>query len=289
MAQATRNGTPELETFHKFFECWLVEQDQHLQQLISASKNNDDGATSESKQQQRSGLRPLIDQVVQHYEQYYRAKSRWAKEDVLGMLSPTWRSTLEDAFLWIGGWRPSMAIHLLYSKSGLQLEAKLAELIRGLSTGDLADLSPSQLIQVDELQKSTIREEREITEKLAKHQETVADSSMVELSHVVSELLRSGSSGNPAGDEADKRVESTLAPKEEGLEDLLHMADDLRLRTLKGVVDILTPIQAVHFLIAAAELHLRLHEWGKKKDAMNNRYHHAPGGDGSTTQPNLPS
>lgn len=152
MTQATRNGTPELETFHKFFDCWLVEQDQHLQQLISASKNNDDGATSESTQQQRSenrsGLRPLIDQVVQHYEQYYRAKSRWAKEDVLGMLSPTWRSTLEDAFLWIGGWRPSMAIHLLYSKSGLQLEAKLAELIRGLSTGDLADLSPSQLIQV---------------------------------------------------------------------------------------------------------------------------------------------
>lgn len=301
MAQATRNGTPELETFHKFFECWLVEQDLHLQQLISASKSSDDnpngGATTESTQQQlseaRGGLRPLIDQVVQHYEQYYRAKSRWAKEDVLGMLSPSWRSTLEDAFLWIGGWRPSMAFHLLYSKSGLQLEARLADLIRGLSTGDLGDISPTQLVQIDELQRRTVREEKKITEKLAKHQETVADSSMVELSIAVSEMLRSGSGrgGNMgAGDEMDQRVESTLAPKEEGLEDLLNTADELRLRTLKGVVDILTPKQAVHFLIAAAELHLRLHEWGKKKDAMNNRYHHAPGGDAPTitTQPDQP-
>lgn len=128
---------------------------------------------------------------------------------------------------------------------------------------------------------------------MAKRQETVADSSMVELSNVVSEMLRSGSGrgGNMgAGDEMDQRVESTLAPKEEGLEDLLNTADDLRLRTLKGVVDILTPKQAVHFLIAAAELHLRLHEWGKKKDAMNNRYHHVTGGDATTitTQPDHP-
>lgn len=72
----------------------------------------------------------------------------------------------------------------------------------------------------------------------------------------------------------EARVESTLAPKEEELEEVLQKADDLRLTTLKAVIEILTPIQAVHFLITAAELHLRLHDWGKKKDAGKYRGRH---------------
>ncbi|CAN0891104.1 Protein DOG1-like 3 [Linum grandiflorum] len=136
------------------------------------------------------------------------------------MLSPSWRSSLEDAFLWIGGWRPSMAFHLLYSKSGLQLETKLHDLIRGLTTADLSDISAAQLRRIDELQRATIRDEKVIAEKMAKVQESVAD-----------------------------------------------VADDLRLETLRAIVDVLTPIQAVHFLIAVAELHLRLRDWGKRRDA----------------------
>ncbi|KAL0378206.1 UNVERIFIED_CONTAM: hypothetical protein Sradi_3126100 [Sesamum radiatum] len=38
MTQVIRNGLHERESFHKFFECWIVEQDQHLQELISASR-----------------------------------------------------------------------------------------------------------------------------------------------------------------------------------------------------------------------------------------------------------
>ncbi|KAF8018653.1 hypothetical protein BT93_H3524 [Corymbia citriodora subsp. variegata] len=267
---ARRNGSsaPERESFHKFFECWLVEQNQHLHDLVSAS--------SPARDADDQALRPLIDRVILHYEHYYKAKSRSAKQNVLAMFSPTWRSSLEDAFLWIGGWRPSMAFHLLYSKSGLQLEAHLAELIRGLTTGDLADLSPSQLALIDDLQKSTIREEKAITEKFAKHQETVADASMVELSHAITEMTRAGG-GEAAVENApamEEEVESALAAKEEGLEEILHMADDLRLRTLKEVLNILSPIQAVHFLIAAAELHLRIHEWGKKKDEAQAQIHH---------------
>ncbi|KAF6145525.1 hypothetical protein GIB67_012513 [Kingdonia uniflora] len=251
------SGAEERESFQKFYECWIVEQDHHLQELISASRAQHET----NEEQQERVLRPLIDRVLRHYDQYYCAKSRWTKQDVLSMLSPSWRSSLEDAFLWIGGWRSSMAFHLLYSKSGLQLEEQLADIIRGLGTGDLADLSPSQLSSVDDLQRKTIREEKEITEKMAKHQETMADSSMVELTHVVTELMRE----NEMGGFEEERVEGTLAPKEEGLENLLERADDLRKRTLKGVIDILSPIQAVHFLIAAAELHLRLHEWGEKR------------------------
>ena len=49
----------------------------------------------------------------------------------------------------------------------------------------------------------------------------------------------------------------------------MHNTDDLRLRMLKAILDIVTPMQAVHFLIPAAESHLRFHDWGKKKDARH--------------------
>ncbi|KAG6657259.1 hypothetical protein I3843_04G071700 [Carya illinoinensis] len=271
----------ELLSFQRFFEHWIVEQNKYLQDLISASKHHEQAANAstmaaESKDRadrdevritDKPHFRPLIDQVIQHYEQYYQAKSRCAKHDAIGVLKAPWTSALENAFMWIGGWRPSMAFHLLYSKSGQQTEEKLASFFQGTSSrGDLGDLSPSQLSKVDELQRRTIREEREITEKMAKHQETVADSAMVELSHAVTELIRSEGEGQSSGGIEKERVESVLALKEEGLEKILLRADDLRLRTLKEILAVFTPIQAVHFLTAAAELHLRLHDWGMKKD-----------------------
>ncbi|XWS29943.1 hypothetical protein CRYUN_Cryun24cG0074000 [Craigia yunnanensis] len=261
VASATQNSIPERETFKNFFESWLVKQNQHLQMLIAASQQH---STVDEQ-----SLRALVKRVLEHYEHYYKAKARWGKLDMLAMLSPSWTSTFEDAFLWTGGWRPSMAFHLLYSKSGLQLEDQIDELIHRLGRGDLGDLSPSQLSRIDELQARTIREEKEISEKMATHQETVADSSMVELSHLVSEMMRSGD-GESVGVEKE-RVEPVLKSKEEGLKEILQRADDLRLKTLKAVIDILSPILGVHFLIAAAELHLRIHEWGKQKD---DKHHH---------------
>ncbi|KAM4106272.1 hypothetical protein ACB094_04G054100 [Castanea mollissima] len=269
-------STSEPDSFHDFFELWVSEQNQYLQELISASQHHKQSSNISSEDDSVI-LTPLIGRVINHYEQYYGAKSKWAKQDVFAMLSPSWRSSLEDAFMWIGGWRPSMAFHLLYSKSGLQLEDKFTELVRGFSSGDLGDLSSSQLNQVDAFQRRTIKEEKEITEKMAELQETVADSTMVELSHVVSELMRER--GGSVNGVEEERVESTLGTKEEGLEDILQNADDLRLRTLKAILEVLTPIQAVHFLIAAAELHLRLHDWGKKRDDVG-RQHRGTGDTG---------
>ncbi|KAJ4953033.1 hypothetical protein NE237_029865 [Protea cynaroides] len=164
MALAVRSGTPVHNNFHRFFECWIAEQNLYLQELLAASKDdnfsnrNEDPARVEEEEQRV--LRPLINRVVRHYEEYYKAKSIWVDHDVLGMLSPTWRSTLEEAFLWIGGWRPTMTFHLLYSKSGLQMEDRLSELLRDLRTGDLANISPCQLTCIDELHMKTITEEK---------------------------------------------------------------------------------------------------------------------------------
>lgn len=48
---------------------------------------------------------------------------------------------------------------------------------------------------------------------------------------------------------------------------IMRKADDLRLRTVRRVVDLLTPQQAVEFLIAAAELQFVVHGWGVNHDS----------------------
>lgn len=257
------------ESFSKFFERWVTEQSSYLEELTRAAAKANDGHRAGEEDEERRVLIPLIERVKKHYEKYYRIKRKWAGEDVLTMYNPSWRSKLEDAFMWIGGWRPTMAFHLLYSKSGIQLEAGLSDVLRGFHLRNLADLSTRQMTLVDNLQARTVQEEREITEKLAKHQETVADASMVELSHLATQLIRHPpppSAHLNNNNNNNNRVESTIASKEEPLVDILIKADELRLKTLKEILGILNPIQAIHFLIAAAELHLRLHEWGRTRD-----------------------
>ncbi|KAL8131635.1 protein DOG1-like 3 [Apium graveolens] len=265
--------------FHEFFDNWLDEQNQYLRQLVAAAEAYENRrrqlqnfnrihAGNGHRDNGESILSQIVERVVRHYDKYYEAKSRCENQDVLAMLSPSWRSKLEDAFLWIGGWRPSMSFMLLYSKLGLQVEAGLAELMRSVPTGDLADLSQDQIRRIDELQLMTIDEEKRVTEKMAKQQQKLADSSMTELSHVVTEMIRNNDNNRPEEIGYNSaQVRPVLKEKEDGLECVLHMADDLRIKTLKNVIDVLSPIQGVHFLIAAAELHLRVHEWGRQKDA----------------------
>ncbi|KNA04568.1 hypothetical protein SOVF_198500 [Spinacia oleracea] len=249
-----------LEPFHKFFLDWLLVQERDLQELKTMVKTHSESEDSESTQR----LKELVDRVMSHYEEFYQARAKSIKENVLLVLTPDWLSKLEDAFLWIGGWRPTTAVHLLYSKAGLQLEARLMEVLNGVNPDDLGNLSVSQLVRVNQVQMQTIAEERKLTEELASHQETLADDSMVELSEKYADLL--SEAVDTESDSVQQRVHTTLVPKEHGLEDILRKSDDLRLRTLKNVVDILSPIQALHFLIADTQLHLRVHEWGMLKD-----------------------
>ncbi|XP_006643777.1 protein DOG1-like 3 [Oryza brachyantha] len=238
------------ETFAKFFECWISEQSRDLAALRSAA--------SASPAPPDVDLRGLVDRVLGHYEYYYRTKSAAASNDVLCMFSPSWTSTTENLYLWCGGWRPTAALHLLYSKSGAQLEAQLPMFLTGgsLGTNDLGDLSAEQLQAADQLQRSTVRKEREIENAVASAQESLATVKMVALA---------GGGGMDV-----EAMETEMKSKAEGMKRVLEMADGLRLETMREVVALLRPSQAVHFLIAAAELHLAVHEFGRRRDGGGN-------------------
>ncbi|XP_038896732.1 protein DOG1-like 4 [Benincasa hispida] len=219
--------------FPSFYATWFDHLHRLIDQLSTTTKDNQHNAASTADH-----LR-LVETVMSHYSDYYRVKSIAAERDPLSVFSAPWATSLERSLHWIAGWRPTTTFHLIYSESSILFESRIVDILRGLRTGDLGDLSPSQFRRVSELQCQTVEEENAITEELSEWQDDV------------SELIGA-------------RAEMT--GRVEGLVSIIKKADDLRLRTVQKVVEFLTPKQAIEFLIAATELQFGVRGWGLDQD-----------------------
>ena len=62
---------------------------------------------------------------------------------------------------------------------------------------------------------------------------------------------------------SDHEVERALSAHRDVLGGIVVEADELRVKVLKELIRILTPLQGIHLLVASNRLHLSIHEWGK--------------------------
>ncbi|KAD3066758.1 hypothetical protein E3N88_34638 [Mikania micrantha] len=183
--------------------------------------------TSDDHHQQ---LTQLVNKLMFQFSEYYRVKSVAANQDVLSVFCARWSTTLERSLYWIAGWRPTTAFHLIYTESSIRFESRMTDILHGIRTGDLGDLSPAQFARVSELQCETVQ------------QENVESCELLGGKFV----------------DFDKKIEQLVK--------IVEKADDLRLRTLKAVVELMTPQQAAEFLIAAGQLHFGIHRCGLVRD-----------------------
>ncbi|GAB4846586.1 hypothetical protein Ancab_025593 [Ancistrocladus abbreviatus] len=172
-------------------------------------------------------------------------KSLAAQSDVLSLFSAPWCSSLERSLHWVAGFRPTTIFHLVYTESSIRFESHLVNILLGKRTGDLGELSSSQLSQVSELQCETVKDENEISEELSQWQDGLVT--------VEWDSLCGGGGGG---------VEGRLRR----LSEVVEKADNLRMGTLRRVVELLTAQQAVEFLTALAELQTGIRAWGLSLD-----------------------
>lgn len=208
-----------------FFQGWLLRQQQLLDDLLSAPRNDP------------SHLRTLIDRVFAHYQEYYHEKARLMARDVLLVFSPSWLNPCERTFLWIAGWKPSMAFCLLQALNENQGER---------------NFSAEQKAAIEVLRKETAARQRELSEEMARVQEAMA------MPQVLG-LVR----GARDGELRTESVQTVLG----SMEVLAGTADALRARTITRLVEILSPAQAVDLFASAAQLFLRVREWGQHRAA----------------------
>ncbi|KAM4086434.1 hypothetical protein ACJW30_10G101200 [Castanea mollissima] len=219
-------------TFTHFYETWLEQLHKLVNQLSSAPR-------PPSSPDQEHHLVQLAHKVMCHYAEYYKLKAQATERDAVSVLTAPWASSLERSLHWIAGWRPTTAFHLVYTESSIRFESHIVDILRGIRTGDLGDLSSSQFRRVSELQCETVKEENAITEELSEWQDGASE--------VIGEC----------GD-FEKKMGRLIS--------VIKRADDLRLKTVRKVVELLTPQQAVEFLIGAAELQFGIRGWGINHD-----------------------
>jgi hypothetical protein len=130
-------------SFTQFYDSWYSQFNNLIHQLTISST-------------QTSNSEELIQKVMSHYEDYYKAKSTAVEKDPLHVLSSPWATSLERSLHWIAGWRPTTAFHLIYTESSLLFESHIVDILRGFTTGDLGDLSPNQFRRVSDLQCDTV-------------------------------------------------------------------------------------------------------------------------------------
>ncbi|XP_069150478.1 protein DOG1-like 3 [Solanum lycopersicum] len=260
MTTSFNNNVSDKEAQHSCFEEWMELQQQDLLELIHNSDSSSSSSTSNTSASSDFNLKQLIEKSIKHFQEYIDTRRHLACSDVTAYLAPTWCTTLESSMLWISGCRPSSYIRLLYAMSGKEFESHLSNYLQGNRSGHLSGLLTVQLNSVDELQRKTIRQEDQLSNKLASLQEEIADQPFAIIANEV---------GNPG--EICREAEEALDRHAKFLVNVVEEADKLRMVTLKELINILSPLQAVDFLIASKKLHLCVNAWGKKRDHQHGR------------------
>ncbi|KAL3520008.1 hypothetical protein ACH5RR_018157 [Cinchona calisaya] len=240
---------------HCCFNDWMNLQEHDLSELLQAQTVEENGGDKEVQ------LRRLVDKNVEHFQAYAQERTRLARDHVSPFFAPSWCSSLESSLLWLAGCRPSLFIRLIYALSGLEIESQIKEFLEGLRSSDLSDLSLSarQFSMVNELQGRTIKEEEKLSEEMACLQEKIADQPIAVIAKETTRVLGQSFETNEQADEA-------LDDHSRSMVSILEAADKLRINTLKALVSILSPVQALDFLIAGKKLHICIHQWGNKRD-----------------------
>ncbi|XP_047962517.1 protein DELAY OF GERMINATION 1-like isoform X2 [Salvia hispanica] len=231
-------------TNHRPFRCsfrsWMAQQQQDLDELVAA--NSSPAAAEED-------LARLRDKCVAHFAEYAERRAAMAGQNPPCFLSPPWCSAFENAFMWVGGCRPSLFIRLIYHACGSELDAFL----RGERKGNLAELTARQLEMINALHCKTVKEEDKFDTRIASLQEEIADEPLATMA-------------KQSVGEWSEDVERAMVAHEAAMAEVLLAADRLRMETLEEVMGILTPLQAVDLLVEAKKLHISMHCWGCKRE-----------------------
>ncbi|KAL4563311.1 hypothetical protein LXL04_027351 [Taraxacum kok-saghyz] len=214
------------EKFSEFYEKWVCQLEEYLTFLVQDYTHNSD-------------YENLVAKMTTHHKNYYKFKWAAAHEDVCAFFSPVWLTPFETACLWVTGWKPSAVFRFVQSLR--------------LTGAGLVDLTEEQVKRIEGLRVKIKMEEEKVEREMERQQVGMADRRMVEMV----KLMRYGGGGDAV---AVVAVNGLLS----GLERVMKMGDCVRLKTLKGLLDLMNPKQCVELLAAQSMFHVELRKWGKK-------------------------
>lgn len=105
-------GLVGVAAFEMEYGHWVEEQSKHVTELRAALQ----AKVSDIE------LRMLVESAMRHYDDLFRIKALAAKSDVFYLMSGMWKSCAERFFLWIGGFRPSELLKVIWIDFSAQIK-----------------------------------------------------------------------------------------------------------------------------------------------------------------------
>ncbi|MBA0749179.1 hypothetical protein Gogos_003137 [Gossypium gossypioides] len=167
-------------------------------------------------------LQMLVETGMKHYSELFRMKSTAAKCDVFYVMSGMWKTSAEQFFSWIGGFRPSELLKVLLPQ--------------------LDSLTEQQFFEVCNLKQSCQQAEDALSQGMEK------------LREIVSVTVADGQ----LGEGSYSSQVTTAMEKVEALVSFVNQADHIRQETLQQMSRILTIRQTARGLLALGEYFERL-------------------------------
>ncbi|CAI9782071.1 unnamed protein product [Fraxinus pennsylvanica] len=124
-------------------------------------------------------------------------------------------------------------------------------------------MTEEQVKKIEALRVKIKMDEEKVEREFERQQVGMADRKIVELVALERRVMKNG---DTAATQVNELVEVALMALLGGLEKVMKMADCVRLETLKGAVDTLTPMQCMDFLAAISRVQIQIRKWGKKHD-----------------------
>lgn len=145
--------------FQSCFDNWMAQQYEDLEELLTQHSNESEPDNEK--------LKLLTEKCIKHFEEYAEKRALMVQQDPPRFISPAWCSPFENAFLWIGGCRPSLSIRLIYSVCGTDLNDHLDEFFLTERKDNLAQISAHQLQMINTLHCKTVTEEERMSSRMA--------------------------------------------------------------------------------------------------------------------------
>ncbi|CAJ2676995.1 unnamed protein product [Trifolium pratense] len=211
------SANSEITTFKMEYEHWVEEQNRQILELNSALSSH----ISDTQ------IEELVNGNMNHYFKLFCMKSDAAKIDVFYVITGMWKTTSEQFFLWIGGFRPSELLKVLVPL--------------------IEPMTEEQRFDAYNLEKSCRQAEDALSQGMEKLQgmltDTVAAGELIEGIYT------------PHMDTAIERLEA--------LASFVNQADHLRQETLQQMSRILTIRQTARWLLVLGEYFQRLRDLSK--------------------------
>ncbi|GMI77679.1 hypothetical protein HRI_001437200 [Hibiscus trionum] len=236
------------ERFTEFYENWICQLGVYLQQLLNVSKESTLVLTEADR-------KALVSKLTAHYKEYYTVKWAAAREDVLVFYCPVWLSKVESACSWLTGWKPSMIFGLVDSMRNTRVPGP-----------SLAELTEEQVRKIEQLRVKIKLEEERVEREMERQQVAMADRKIVELVRMARRVVRNEELAVVG--QVDGLVAVAVKGILAGLERVMKAADCVRLKTLKGVLDVLNPSQSLDFLAGTCMLQIQMRKCGQRRESQ---------------------